>query len=337
MAISPNYFAETTDFGSLDGIIDSALRTLQVSGTVLLREAYAPPWAIAVPNQEHLSQLLQAPSGTRVVAFHLVEYGHCTLVRDDGKELLLKAGEIAICFSGMGHRLCQGPATEVMPIAALLTGSANPYRPETPGGAIGASLICGTFLLRHTALNPLFAALPPLSHVSLSRPGELHNLTGVAREIAVELERRAPAADYIVERLLEVLLAEVLRAHLESVPTGERGWFQGVKDTVVGRAISAIHMHPGKKWSVRRLAETVSMSPSRFAARFVETVGESPMAYVTKWRMHMACRYLRTTLMSVDQISMSIGYESQAAFSRAFKKHLGVPPAVWRSQNSDRH
>ena len=129
-----------------------------------------------------------------------------------------------------------------------------------------------------------------------------------------------------------MLCAEAVRAHIEGAPRYEIGWFRGIKDPVVGRAIKAIHLSPGENWSVQRLADEVSMSPSRFAARFSETLGDSPMAYVARWRMNVACQKLTSSTVGVGQIASDVGYESVAAFNRAFKKHVGLPPAAWRSR-----
>jgi len=176
--------------------------------------------------------------------------------------------------------------------------------------------------------------LPPILRVNLSRPGNLHNLSGIAHILANEIERSALGAGYIVERLLEVLCAEAVRAHIEVTPQQEVGWFKGIKDPVVGRAIKAIHLNPAEDWSVQRLAGKVSMSPSRFAARFSESLGESPMVYVAKWRMNVACRKLAASRIGVDQVAADVGYESVAAFNRAFKKHVGLPPAAWRTHQT---
>jgi AraC-like DNA-binding protein len=131
---------------------------------------------------------------------------------------------------------------------------------------------------------------------------------------------------------LEMLCAEAIRSHLEAVPAEAAGWFSGVKDTIVGRAIALIHAQPGADWSVNRLAQGVAMSPSRFAARFTTALGDSPMAYVTKWRMNVAGRRLAGTQQGMARIAAEVGYDSLAAFHRAFKKHVGVPPATWRAQ-----
>jgi len=137
---------------------------------------------------------------------------------------------------------------------------------------------------------------------------------------------------YVVERLLEVLCAQAIRAYLQAAPRHAAGWIRAIQDPVVGRAMAAIHARPAVDWSVQRMAQEVSMSPSRFAARFTESLGDSPMAYVTKLRMNVACKILTTSQMRIEQIAIDVGYESAAAFNRAFKSHLGLPPGLWRAR-----
>jgi len=330
MSKTTNNFADTTDNDQVSGILDNALRSLSISGNILLREPYALPWSIGIPDTEQLTELLDVSPRVRVVAFHLVEFGHCELKTVDGKGVLLKAGEMVICFGGQAHELMQGDRPQLQSIETLLSGGQNVQHPDVVSQTASASLLCGVFLLHHTAFNPLFSALPPFIHVNLSRPGEMHNLSGVARLMAEEIDRKSLGRGYIIERLLEVLYAEAVRAHIEAIPTHDQSWVRAIKDPIIGRAIAAIHSNPGEPWSVQRLARDVAMSPSRFAARFAETLGDSPMAYVSKWRMNVACRQLSTTQQRVDKIAIDVGYESPAAFSRVFKKRMGVSPAAWR-------
>ena len=149
--------------------------------------------------------------------------------------------------------------------------------------------------------------------------------------MAQEIDRKSLGGGYIVERLLEALCAETIRAYLATTPRHEASWVRGIQDPVVGRVVAAIHAQPGEDWSVTRMAQGVAMSPSRFAARFAATLGSSPMVYVAQWRMNVACRLLAGTQQNIGQIATTVGYESQAAFNRAFKKHVGVPPAAWRT------
>jgi AraC-like DNA-binding protein len=326
-------YTNTTDISKIRVIVDDALRSLRISGDLLLLEHYAPPWAVAVPNATELLRLLGLKGDVRVVAFHLVEFGHCEIKSENADKLLLEAGDMAIFFGGAAHRISVGKPAQTQIFSSLLEGK-NARHPVTIGQPAGTSLICGAFLLRHTEFNPLLSALPPVVHSSLARSGELHNLSGVARLLTEEIKRSVKGNSYVIERLLEVLCAEAVRAHIETAPKQQAGWFRGLKDPVVCRAIAAIHAKPGNDWSVNKLASAVSMSPSRFAARFAQAMGDSPMAYVTRWRMNVACRKLTASRIAIDQIAFEVGYESHAAFNRAFKKLVGLPPATWRTRTS---
>ena len=246
--------------------------------------------------------------------------------------MLLKAGDMAICFGGASHLLAAGTAVEPQSFVKVLSDRRSRKHARVIERAAGTSLLCGVFLLRHTELNPLLAALPSLLHTTLSRSGAMHNLSGVGRLLAEEVARSASGSGYVIERLLEVLCAEAIRAHAQAAPRHVSGWFRGIRDPVAGRAIAAIHAHPGKAWSVTRLASEVSMSPLRFSARFTDALGDSPMAYVAKWRMNVACRKLVASRVSVNQIATEVGYESHAAFNRAFKKLVGESPSAWRAR-----
>lgn len=308
---------------------------MQISGSFLLREAYCPPWSIAIPDANQLAALLGTEAGTRVVAFHLVEFGHCQIETAAGAQVL-SAGQLAISFGGVAHTLSLGNAVAPRPVAELLSAGASRRPPPEMTPNVTTSLLCGVFVLRHTDFNPLFAALPPLLTTTLGRPGELHNLSGVARLLAEEISRDAPAGPYIVARLLEVFCAEAVRAYVVGAPLGEAGWIRGLRDPVVGRAIGWIHAEPGHPWSVAALADKAAMSPSRFAARFSTMLGESPMAYVARWRMNVARDKLARSRQPLDRIAEEVGYESLAAFNRAFKKIVGAPPARWRAAESKR-
>ncbi|TAN69197.1 MAG: AraC family transcriptional regulator [Methylobacter sp.] len=320
--------AETTDFDALSDVL-SALR---VSGSILLNEDYAPPWGIAIPNADKLRMALKAPKATHVIAFHLVKRGYIEIAPDNGEPLIIEAGEMAICFGGAAHRILQGTGGKTIAVEALLSGGKNPFQPEDGCKGRGASLMCGVFMMHNVTLNPLFAALPPLFHASALRPGSLHKLPEVLNWMSQETGQMTLGSAYVVDRLLELLCIEILRAHIENVASTKTGWLAGLKDPVVGKAIAMIHSRPGDSWTVKRLAQGVAMSPSRFAARFSAALGDSPMAYVTKWRMNVAGRLLDETQQGIGEIASDVGYDNVAAFARGFKRHLGVPPGAWRSR-----
>ena len=326
-------YAETTDYENTSEPLSDALRAMRISGSILINEDYLLPWGVDIPNADRLRSLMNLENGVRVVAFHLVKRGYIEITIANEATANVEAGEMAICFGGHAHRLSQGTEPHTITVETLLNGGRNPFQPEMQHKARSTSLMCGVFLLRNVELNPLFSSLPGLLHVSALRPGALHNLPGVIKWMSQEAEEMKPGSTFVIERLLELLYAEVLRAHLE-IAAPQSGWLFGIKDPVVGRAITMIHSRPGDDWSVKRLAQVVAMSPSRFAARFTSAIGDSPMAYVTKWRMNVAGRLLDETRQGVGEIAANIGYENVAAFSRTFKRHLGIPPAAWRSRQS---
>ncbi len=325
-------YAETiASVGNVD-VLSDVMGSLRISGSILLKEDYAPPWAIAIPDAESLRCLLKLGKGVRPVDFHFVQRGHIVITRKDGSQTIVEAGEMAICFDGAAHWISQGEEGKAVSVETLLASGGNLFQPSEVDRPRSASLICGVFLMRDVELNPLFSSLPSIMHFSASRPSGFHNLSGMLDRIAAEINQRSLGGTYVVERLLELLCVESLRVHLESALPSGQGWFSGLRDPVVGRAIALIHAKPGKDWSVDRLAENVAMSPSRFAARFSSALGESPMAYVAKWRMNVAGRLLNDTREPIGKIAADVGYENVPAFNRAFKKHRGMPPAAWRAQ-----
>jgi AraC-like DNA-binding protein len=322
-------FANTTVLSTRTDVLDEALRALDISGSLLLRENYSAPWGITIPKADALGQLLHVRNDMHVVAFHLVEFGHCEIQVNGSRSVLLTAGDIVICFGNAAHTIGLGHVAKAQPVANLLNGAPNACDPAVTGKSISTSLICGVFQFFAHDLNPLISALPPLLHLHMSKSGELHNLSGVARLLTEEIRRSVAGSSYITERLLEVLCAESVRAHFESAAQPV-GWFRGLKDPTVGRAMANIHATPGAEWTVSSIAGQVAMSPSRLAAKFVESMGISPMAYVAQCRMNLACQKLASSRISVEQVANDVGYESAAAFNRAFKKHLGYSPAAWR-------
>lgn len=320
-------------------ILSNVLDSLDICGSLLLHESYAAPWAISVPDAEMLGKLFDTQPGTRVVAFHLVERGYVEMNSyargSSGPDsLAVEAGEMVICFSGAPHQLSQGTNPPNISVETVLAGGNVPFR--RAAGARGDSLsclLCGVFYLRDTYLNPLFAALPSVLHAPVSQAATFQNLSGVANLIAKELDRPAAGSNFMVERLLELLCAGAVRSYMARLEPQEPSWLMGLRDPIISQALALVHAKPGQDWSVNSLARGVGLSPSRFAARFKATLGEGPMTYVSKWRIHLASRLLKNTEKSVSEIASDVGYENTAAFIRAFKRHLGEPPGAWRNQH----
>ena len=314
--------------------LDDALDDLRVSGSVLLHECYAPPWAIAVPDERRLRTLLQVQSDLRVLVFHYVRRESFDLTIAANRPVTVGTSELAICPSGDAHLMSRGIGSTVMPLEAIL-------RRESPArvdrGTKGATeCVCGVFVVRAAPLNPMLSALPPIIKVATSGVAVTSMLAGVTELLARELDRGA-LNTYTAARLLEVLCAEAIRAYQHSEGSAVPGWFKGLADPRVAIAIRQIHAEPSTDWTVGSLASRVALSPSRFAARFRELTGQSVMHYVARWRANIACRMLTETNLQLGEIANRAGYDSLPAFSRAFKHQLGLPPAAWRAERQVLH
>jgi AraC-like DNA-binding protein len=323
-------YAETTDLSPDYDVLGDVLNSLRITGSILLNDDYAPPWALSIPDFETLAVLLKSGSGVRVIAFHFVQRGYIEITGDDDIPRVVEAGEIVICFGGAAHTISQGGCLNATPVEELLTGGENNFKPSGVREVHSASLICGVFLMHDIELNPLYSSLPAFLHISPEGNNSDNVFPLILNRMVQEVQHRTFGSSYVVERLLEIVCAEALRSRQITVAE-TTGWLSGLRDPVVGRAIVMIHADPGARWSVGRLANGVAMSPSRFSARFTATLGISPMAYVARWRMNIACRRLQGTQQSINEIAFSLGYENLSAFSRTFKRHTGVTPATWRS------
>ena len=305
---------------------DDALDDLRISGSVLLYEAYSPDWAIDVPNEAELRRLLGVGSHMRILPFHLVRRGGFDLSDTDGT-LRLDEPELSLVPGGQAHRLSVGRGARSVPLSEILSGNGPPTAdPSSPGAT---EIVCGAFVVRGAPLNPLLGALPRMLKVTAGGQAATPALSGVAALLTAELSLRS-GNSFTAHRLLEVLCAEAIRAFQASAVDHGPGWFRGLADPKIAEALRRIHTTPSTNWSVEALAKAVALSPSRFAARFRETIGDSVMGYVARWRMNVACRMLRETDVSLAEIASSVGYDGFPAFSRAFKAQVGAPPAEWR-------
>lgn len=306
-------------------VLSSTLAALRVSGSVVLHHDYVAPWSITVPSSAELAALVDARPDDRVVAFHATERGQLDLVAGSDR-VALGPGELVVCFGGVPHRMSRGRGATDVPLAAIFSGRVDMPK-ATPGPDV-TRLVCGVFVLRDPWLNPLLAALPPLLHAPLFE-GALEPWTRLlVRELG-----GGPGAAFLVERTLEVLCASLIRAYAAEAPDLEPGFFRVLGDARICRAVEAVHRAPAAPWSVASLARQAGLSRSRFASRFAELAGVGPMTYVLKWRMNLAARALRGT-DSVAEVAERVGYDSVPAFSRAFKRCLGVAPAHFRASLS---
>lgn len=309
---------------------EDALAGLRIEGSILLHGHHRPPWAVDVPAAAQLRRLMELPGDVRVVPFHLVLEGSFTLQFAGDAPHELRRGQIVMCADGSSHRMAQGSAARVEAFENVLT--SGRWRPggagSEPVAANGTELVCGAFALRGGTLNPLLSALPKALIVDTGAPAANPMLAHIVAMIELEVARN-DRDSFAAARLLEILFAEALKDHAR---TGAKriGWFRALGDPKISRALTRIHASPAGPLSVELLAAEAAISPSRFAARFREVMGQPVMAYATQWRMNMACRMLAQSRAGLAEIAAAVGYQDTAAFSRAFKALLGESPAHWR-------
>lgn len=325
-------FAGTRGDWQEECVIGNIMSSLQISANVLLRETYAAPWSITVPDASHLAATLHVPPASRVVAFHLVEHGHCLIDDGLGPATLLRSGQIAMCFGGQAHRIHVGRTATHWRLEDLLAGTVRRTPALAGEHAADSSLICGVFTLQLADFNPLLPSMPKLLSTPDDHGEHALRVRALAAMISGEIARASACSGFIVARLLESLCAEVVRTQYEIGAVDAPGWLHAMRDPQIASVIAAVHADPAADWSVARMAERLSLSPSRFAVRFAATLGKSPMSYVTEWRMNVARRLLMQSTHGLDRIAQEVGYDSVAAFNRTFRKHTGLPPARWRQR-----
>jgi AraC-like DNA-binding protein len=200
------------------------------------------------------------------------------------------------------------------------------------GGPERATIVCGFLGLDARPFNPLLAALPRVLHLPGRVLGQDSWVTTFLRTAVAESNLKRPGGEAVLERMSEMLFVEVLRRYVDSLPAGQTGWLAGMRDPVVGRALSLLHQKPAEAWTLETLGAEAGMSRSSLHDRFVHFIGQPPMQYLTNWRMQLAAGRLRDTDAKVVDVALDVGYESEAAFSRAFKRVVGVAPGTWRRE-----
>jgi AraC-like DNA-binding protein len=302
--------------------LGEALHFLRMAGTFYCRSELTAPWGLALP----------AMAGC--ASFHVVTAGRCWLEVDGSEPRLLEPGDLALVPHGQGHRLGDDPGSRPAPLDELHHEHVSDRYAilRHGGGGAATSLICGAVRFDHPAAHHLVALLPSIIHVRASSGRQLDWLQGTLRFMADEARELRPGGEEVITRLADILVIQAIRSWIEQDPAAQTGWLGALQDRQIGRAIALIHRDPARDWSVASLAAEVAMSRSAFAARFTALVGEPVMQYLARWRMHVAVSWLERGGVPLAEIAGRLGYQSEAAFSRAFKRYIGVPPGAARRQ-----
>ncbi len=296
-----------------------ALQLLRMDGAFYCASQLSAPWGMSLP----------AMAG--YVWFHAAITGTFILQPEDGPAAGVSAGGLALVPRGTGHRLYSASGVPTPDILSLDRESVSD-RYETlryGGGGPAAYVICGAVRLEHPAAHHLVKSLPATIVVG-TQAEDTEWLHATLRLLGSEARQARPGSEAVITRLADIIVIQAIRAWLDSDPAARTGWLGAMRDPYIGRAISLVHADPGHPWTVATLASQLSMSRSAFAARFTELVGEPAMEYVTGWRMHVAFASLQGGAKTIGQLSDELGYRSEAAFARAFKRVMGIPPGAVR-------
>ncbi len=288
-----------------------------MNGAYYCRSELTAPWGLTLPPMPGY------------LWFHVVTSGRLWLEAEDERRWI-HLGDLALVPHGEGHVLRSepgAPAPGILDLERELVSDRYEILRHGGGGA-PTGLICGAVRFAHPAAGHLIEILPGMICVEASRSPRLEWMQSTLRIMASEAGALRPGGEAVITRLGDVLVIQAIRAWIESDPAAQRGWLGALQDPQIGRAIANIHRDPARNWTVASLAHELAMSRSAFAARFTELVGEPVMSYVTRWRMHVAIAALKEEGATVGQLADRLGYRSEAAFSRAFKRIVGVSPGA---------
>jgi AraC-like DNA-binding protein len=307
--------------------LSDLLRVVRLDGAYFFAVEAAEPWSVETAPARELSPRI-LPAAEHLISYHILTAGRCYGGVRGEEQVELLAGDVLVFPQGDAHVMSSGRGLRLGP---KVNRFAPARYPETvvlgSQGPHGASFVCGFLGCDRRPFNPLLAALPRRLHVRGMSGAWLDAFT---RQVTEESRLDRPGADTVLTRLAELMFIEVLRRYLEELPEGQTGWLAGLRDEVVGRALTLLHGRPAHAWTLAQLAQEAGSSRSKLARRFAELVGQPPMQYLAQWRMQVAANLLSRSGAKVAAIGREVGYDSEAAFSRAFKKATGVAPGAWR-------
>jgi AraC-like DNA-binding protein len=312
--------------------LSEVLKVLKLTSGLFLEAEFSAPWCIdSAPGSEDVRHIL--PDAEHVSIFHLVTQGRCRGSLPDGAQAVdLAAGDLIMFPHGDGHRL--GSDLQLAPVGAETLVEPSPEgglaRIRYGGGGERTRFVCGFLACDKRLCRPLLGALPRMLRVPLGDGPAAAWITATLQHGASETHAPRPGSEALLGRLSELLFVEAIRHYTASLPENQQGWLAGLRDPYVGRALALLHGDPARDWEVEMLAREAGLSRSALNERFNALIGEPPMQYLTGWRLALASQALASSNDAVARVAERVGYESEAAFNRAFKREYGLPPAAWR-------
>ncbi len=320
-------------------VLVEMLRAVRLTGSVFLNARFSAPYCVVSPKQYDAATPMAHLR--HVSVFHLIASGSCTMEIATGERRTVSAGDILLLPFADAHTYWNGSNRERAfgpdlmrpgPVDGLGT-------IDYGGGGEATRMVCGFIESAEFLFAPVFRSLPPLVVDQTGDDKVSALITSTVREILAMTDAAAPGTALMLGRMMELLFVEVLRRYAAHLPPSATGWFAALNDPIVGRALQSVHRDPARRWTVDELARAARSSRTVLAERFNAVMGQAPIEYVTGWRMQLAAERIRKGGESLSAIAADVGYESEAAFNRAFKRVTGITPGRWRdgSGSSSRH
>jgi AraC-like DNA-binding protein len=316
--------------------LSETLRVVRMSGAIFINAKFTAPWCYQSPRADSVASLLE-PTAERVVIFHLITEGECHVEVLNEPMQRLVAGDVVLFPQGHAHRMSSQPGMQPATGARLDQVLARrPRQLVYGGGGAATRIVCGYLACDARLAGILLTGLPKLVRVNVRGSPAGDWLEASVRYALREARSPRPGGAGVLAKLAEVLFIEVLRLYMNERAEGRTGWLAGVGDRIVGPALTALHERPAHAWSLEELARETGSSRTTLAERFQHLVGRSPMQYLTQWRMLLAANLLCRSSAPLARIAEDVGYQTDTAFSRAFRREFGAPPSAWRRSQSAR-
>jgi AraC family transcriptional regulator, alkane utilization regulator len=332
MTGTPEHMTETPN---PHAVLSEVLRRVRLASAVFLRGEFAAPWAFVSATSQVLAQVV-APAARRLVLMHVAVEGAFRITLDTGETAEVRQGEAVVLPYCDVHTMGYPELAAPVPIVELLPmppWTELPVTARIDGGGAPSRVMCGYLHCDDMLFDPLLRALPRLIHVPAAA-GPAAQWREASVRYALEAAAK-PGASELCARIPELVLIDCLEQYAASLTVDRAGWLGALRDPVVGRALALMHAQPTEDWTVEGLAQRLAVSRSVFADRFTQLIGLPPMKYLAQWRLQLAADLVRTTELGIAEIAGRVGYDSEAAFSRAFKRQFGASPASWRGDPTD--
>jgi AraC-like DNA-binding protein len=320
--------------------LSDVLRTVRLRGAVFYYVVGNRQWAAEAPPSRAIAAAVM-PEAEHVIEYHVVVAGQCWAALVGEAPVRLSSGDLVLFPHGDPHVMSSAPGmradpnvswyyeakVDQLPFTVAYDG-ASPPASELPQSRPDTTLVCGFLGCDVRPFNPLIATLPRMLH--LRSDGGTGWITQFMEQAVTESASKRAGGEAMLARMSEMMFVDAVRRFVDGLPPDSTGWLAGLRDRHVGRALALMHERPAHEWTIDDLGRVVGLSRSALHQRFVQLIGQPPMQYLTNWRMQIASGLLRNTTGTVATIALEVGYDSEAAFSRAFKRLVGVPPAAWR-------